>query len=138
VFEKVPPVLVTIGDFILSIYIGPLGTIGDIILRLVAGKVPLLKKITPSAIVLTFAIKAVKVSLRKESSNIVQSVTDRFDETFEVVRVKLKQEIEDSFTAETSAFRTAAEQTSSSPHDVAALQHLAGVKAELEKMLTSL
>ena len=138
IFEKVPPFLVTIGDLLLSIYIGPLGTIGDIILRLVAEKVPLLRKITPSAIVLNLTINAVKSSLRKESEGIVQTVSERFEETFEMVRVKLSQEIESSFIAETAAVKTAAEKAPVSPRDTAALQRLTSVKAELEKMLTSL
>jgi hypothetical protein len=132
-----PPSLVVLIDYILSILILPGGPIIDIILRLIAERIPLIKKILPSSIVATIAVRVTKKAVRKESDRVVTEATASFATAIKQVEGQLRTVLGERFEDEVASIRKTAEDIAPLAVSREEREHLAVLQEVLQDRLAA-
>lgn len=76
---NIPAHVYYIIDLLLAIHMGPFGLIGDLILRALASKIPLLKRITPAQLAKGFIRRSILSNFRDTTNEMVKSMKQQLD-----------------------------------------------------------
>lgn len=136
--SRVPSILVTIADLVTSCIILPGGPIIDLILRYIAGKIPVIRNFMPQQIATRIMVNSINNSVRGEINRMAIELSRIFDEAFKSASISIKEEFARAFKREVGVIRDTAEQSapmSVSPEQQARLVEL---KTRLEGVLAGL
>lgn len=92
--SKVPSWLVYTIDYLIFTWLSPMGMIGDAILRIIAGKLPLVQKIMPATLVKELAISQGCKVLTDTIDDIKKKLNEQMHEAFDKMNAALQDSLE--------------------------------------------
>ena len=96
VASKIPSLAIQIADFLIFSFICPTGLIGDIILRFIASKLPIIKSIMPSTLAKDLVIRIAEERLTEVISELKNKLREQSDVAFEQMRRTLDKDLSGS------------------------------------------
>jgi ribosome biogenesis GTPase A len=136
--SRLPPIVVVVGDLVVSCLVLPGGPIVNLIERVIASRIPVIKRFLPEQIVMKLMVNAIKNSVRAETRRIAVVLSTVLDSSFRSASQSVKDAFTEAFTREVGAIRDVAEK--SAPVTVSAEQRaaMARLGAGLEGALAGL
>jgi predicted GTPase len=108
VIGKVPPLLIDIGDILLTFVLLPGGPLANLFERFIASLIPLLSSITPREIVADLMIRTIKDSVNREMERISDELGKHLNNVLSRTRDMIRQEFDASFRREVASVRASA------------------------------
>lgn len=135
---QLPSNVVMLADLLLTIFFVPGGPIANIIERVIASKIPFLKKLVPAQIVKELIISQIKSSVRDEMARITDELANQLDKTFFTAEHAVGDVMKKMFDSEIGVIRKTAEKAMPKTLTAKEQAQLFTVKADLEEMIQML
>jgi hypothetical protein len=90
IMAKSPPFLVNVADILIFILASPFPFFIDILLRMLAGKIPGIKDILPATLVKNLLVGAVQKMLQEQFIAVKRSIEEQIDSNIEETRLRLQ------------------------------------------------
>lgn len=138
VISRLPPIAVTIADLVTSCVVLPGGPVIDLIIRFIAGKVPVIRNFMPQVIVMKVMVNTVAESVRREINRMNDELSRVFDESFRAADAGVKAQFKENFVREAAVISKAAEKSASATVSPERKAELERMKASIEAALAML
>jgi GTP-binding protein EngB required for normal cell division len=135
ILAKLSPLVLTLADLILTIWVIPGGPIINLIERFIATKIPFIKKLVPAQIVKELMISTVKSSVREEIVRIAEELSHTLDGMFVTAENAVKDSMRKMFDSEIGVVRKAAEKAAPVTLTAREQAQLLTIKAGLDEII---